>query len=472
MTCRSFFAGSLLTVAISISFAQAAAAASGDTASEFAPPASPITPAQALALVIDAYQRGPVADRVQIRVIPANTNGDSKGKIASDRAGGERRATAVVRVDRGDAAGFRPRQLRLELGSLLIHADHSLLLAISRLEPRSCFETELPEGLKPDRLTAVLPPLPLPQIAIALGGDRELTSPVSYVRGVTWSSVESRTLGGKPTYAILGRGRAGDVVLTIDQVTGRVRQFSADVLAGGGEGRLRLELACTPLDAGDPQSWPLNSEGRERVAAIDLLGPRAGDVTIGQRFPTLPILDATLAPFSVSDVFAPATPPGALVLVAFRPSADTEEARLILADAKAGIAAIEGLGIKSPRGVAPLAIRPIAVLEGDEIAVERLAAWTARWDAVDQKYLGQKFGSMLSTSSTGIALDRFGPGLAAALIVIAADQRVLGVVPLDGRADDEGAIRREFIAASGAESDAALRPPSDDAQVGPPVPTP
>lgn len=417
-----------------------------------------ITPTAAIGLLVDAYHRGPVADRVQIRVVPKNGN--------------ERRATALLRLDRGDAAGFRPRQLRLELGSLLIHADHAMLLAISRLEQRSCFETELAAGLKPEQLAGVMPPLPLPQIEIAFGDDAKLQRPLLYVRDVTWNGIESKTLANKPMYLVKGTSRAGEVTVMIDQVTGRLRQFTAEITAAGSEGQMRLEVSSTPLDAGDPQTWPLNSADRERVAALDLLGPRAGDLTIGQRFPALPILDATLAPFTPSDVFALANPPGALVLVAFRPSTDTDESRLILADAKAGIAALQGLGIKGAKGVSPLAIRPLAVLEGEEFAVERLAAWTARWDHVDQKQLGQKFGSMLSTSSSGISLDRFGPGLSAALIIIGSDQRVLGVVPLDGRVDDEGVIRREFIAASGAVADASLVPPKQTTPIGPPVPTP
>lgn len=417
-----------------------------------------ISPAAAIGLLVDAYHRGPVADRLQIRVIP--------------KSGSERRATALLRLDRGDAAGFRPRQMRLELGSLLVHADHAMLLAISRLESRSCFETELAGGLNPEQLAGVMPPLPLPQLEVAFGDDAKLQRPLLYVRDVSWNGIESKSLAGKPMYLVKGTSRTGDVTITLDQVTGRLRQFTADITAAGSEGQMRLEVTSTPIDAGDPQTWTLNSADRERVAALDLLGPRAGDLTVGQRFPALPILDATLAPFTPADVFSLANPPGALVLVAFRPSTDTDEARLILADAKAGIASLQGLGMATAKGVAPLAIRPLAVLEGEEFAVERLAAWTARWDHVDQKQLGQKFGSMLSTSSSGISLDRFGPGLAAALIIIGADQRVLGVVPLDGRADDEGVIRREFIAASGAVADASLVPPKQTAPIGPPVPTP
>ncbi|MDX2117462.1 MAG: hypothetical protein SFY96_04690 [Planctomycetota bacterium] len=436
-------------------------------------PAPDITAQDAIKLLVDAYRRGPVADRVQVRVVSfAPADPAKPAEKTTDKPGTERRATVVLRVDRGDAAGFRPRQLRLELGSLLLHADHSMLLAISRLEPRSCFETELARGLRPQELAAVIPPLPLPQIALALGDDSALADPLPYVRNVTWSGVESKQLAGKPVYVVKGTSRSGEVSITLDQVSGRLRQMSADVLAAGSEGRIRVELVVNQIDPGDPNGWTLSSADRERVAALDLLGPRAGDLTVGQKFPSLPILDAALAPFTPADVLGTANPPGALVLVAFRPSADTDEARLILADAKAGIGALQGLAIKSAKGIAPLAVRPLAVLEGEEIAVDRLAAWHARWDAVDQKTLGQRFGSMLSTSSSGIALDRFGPGLAAALIIIGGDQRVLGVVPLDGRADDERTIRREFIAASGAIVDETAHTPERDRPIGPPVPMP
>lgn len=187
--------------------------------------------------------------------------------------GSEQRVdTFVIRLQPGDTPRSGPRRMFLDLGQLKVFADQGTLTAISTAAPGKFAQKEYTPPLTPAVLATFLPPVPLPQLALASGDLKQLRAPTPYTPGVVWSGAAPDPLARPETIVIEGSGDAGPVTLTTNAETGRLIKLTATIHGRGGDSLLELASRALP-EPGDPASWAIKTEGRERVASVSELKP-------------------------------------------------------------------------------------------------------------------------------------------------------------------------------------------------------
>lgn len=219
------------------------------------PPAPGVSPAAA------SVHIAPEVVIRDLRSLHRERTVDQSFTLVARGAGGDtRRAEGRIRTEpSGD--------LRLELGDLTVWTFGGTLRAVHARDAEHYAEFDL--GTR-DRAAAVfdaLPPLPLPQIAIAAGSDDRLAAPTPYTRGVTWSPGEL-SLSPPPARVVMsGRAEASTIRLTIDAEGGWLREAVIEAE----EGSVRLEVSFDPPDAArasDPTRTPPSIEHRKRVLRL------------------------------------------------------------------------------------------------------------------------------------------------------------------------------------------------------------
>jgi hypothetical protein len=393
-----------------------------------------------------AYRAGPVADDVSITV-------------RTGAAGPERKERYRVRIAARSADGQQGPRLLLERGRLRVFGAPGKRVAADVGDETACVVWELEGDPTAEDLARHLPPVPLPQIALALGGENAARDLTPYTLGTVWSTATADERVTPSVVMLKGRCSGGDVTMVIDGrqgKSGRLRSFVAELKTDpGGAGRgMTLDLKCEPVvNPGDPKEWEIDPGTREHLGSISELRQRPAPIAVGKRVPVLRLLSGQGEEWEGSwpavqpDVGPPAPGIGAVVLVFFRVPGDVERAAGISRDAMAGVeAAVAWFNL--PAGPAGIAVRRVAVFRPMDFKPDRLAALG---NVRSPNQLSGSTGpdSLLQTPlnftiSPPATLDRFAAGADAALVLLDASKVLRAVIRLDGRADQSDAIAAEL----------------------------
>lgn len=424
----------------------------------------PIDPALALAEVRDAYRAGPVAERVRVTIHP-----DGKPAWHDE---------FVVRLDAGKAKDRSGASLGLEMGDLRVWASAGRVIGAHQRDQKSCFVSEYAGPLTPGALSQALPPIPVPQLAF-MTLDPEADSPLlgrdltPYTPLIVWEAAAADDSAGAALLSIRGhtapsitRPTAGKVLLAADLKTGRLIRFTADLEQGA-----QLTLDFEALSPGDPGAWAIDAEGRARVAHINDLKPRPGDVTVGKAVPDMLLSDIQTKPWNLLTAFSvPRGEPESsaadflvLLLVCEPREADAPKdpapppVPAALDDAAAGDLAIRAVTARLDRerllrtagdhALLPpkVAARTVFIVrKADSRAPAKVKAASARWG-----------DGLLWSASRETTIDRFTPGDDTAIIVIRPDRTLAGIIALAGRAAKQNEIESELSAVVSGAVDAA-----------------
>jgi len=239
-------------------------------------------PEQVLARVERAYATGSVADAFEIEIW---------------RAGEVRREAGVARFN------LRAREsptLRLEFGELAITATPLTrgfeLRGIHERDPLHVWTLATDAPLTARSLQRLLPPVTVPQLWLALGGDAGAVT--SLAPGVEWLDVVREREGGVDSLVVLGRSGQRPVKLGVDATSFRVRRFA--VRLSDEPDDLLVRVIAEPVgDAGGRDEWTIPLEGRERVASLSALSPRSRLINPGEPVPSLPLMTPAGEPWSL-----------------------------------------------------------------------------------------------------------------------------------------------------------------------------
>lgn len=414
-----------------------------------AAPAQPIEvdAGAALADAAGAYRAGPVAERitVSVRRVAGGLAADlavapaaaGRASVIRDRA--ERRAEIVLRLWPPAPGGAGDGAIALELGELHAVFSAGEVTVISERGDEVYYRAgyELPLGA--DDVHQLLPPLPLPQVDLALPPPGSPALPVSltpYAPRIVWGGAVVDDLE-HPTRVILrGRTTHGAVVLTTHPETGRLIEFACDLAGPDGDGvRPVLIARVEPLPAPAGPAPVIAVEGRRRVESISALAHRPSRAMAGRLVTGLSLRTATGEPWSLTDAFAPRAGergPDRVALLLVRSAQGDGGEGDVPASVRAAVGALTRLAERSALdGAWGVRWWGALVVEGEGAAgttpPEALAAAAAE--------VGLPAGRALWTRPADGTLDRYAPGADAAVLVIGQDRRLVGAVALDGESD-------------------------------------
>jgi hypothetical protein len=395
-----------------------------------------IDPALALSDAREAYRAGSVADHVRLTIRPA-------GRATF-------REDFIVRTAPQSADPARPAAVLLELGDLRVYASGGTLTAASQRSHVSFFQAQYaapppapPDAATPAALAPILPPLCLPQLALAFSAEDPVTTSIAdftaYTPRITFTSATADEKGGLvaltgQSHPPHGSAAPAPVALVIDARTGRLRRFETRLApdgAGGagapegasGDTTLLLEFA--PLEPGDPAAWAIDTAGRTRVEILSDLRPQPGDILRGRNVPDFTLADLKSQPWSTAAALAAPAGPGL--------SPPTHVAILFVRDAEADPHAL-------PAARRALAGLPAHVVTRTALILPRAGADTMQRlrAAVARAGLGD---DPLWSASPETTIDRFLPAAPLGIIVVRADRTLACAIALEAHATDEAAIR-------------------------------
>jgi len=206
----------------------------------------------ALASLRAVYRGGAITEEVRLTHTPAD--------------GPARRSAVVLALSAGGGGA-----LGLELGPLRVRAGGGRLVAWRADQPGRVYAAATDDPLTLDALTALLPPMPLPQLAAAFSRDAGLPEPIGQLRGVRWSLVPQHAQAPADAPAVLlGVGAGGSIRLYQDPASGRVTRFTVELDAGG-----RIDAEVRPADGPGTLLDPIQVEGKRLVPTLADLA--AGD---------------------------------------------------------------------------------------------------------------------------------------------------------------------------------------------------
>jgi len=253
---------------------------------------APLDPAHVVAQFRKAYHKRPFVESLDITV-----------RTASET----RRESAVVRANiKGE--------LRLELGDLIIWTEPARLLAVHRLNAGAFFQAPL-EG--PDRaaeFARVLPPLPIPQIALVLqphDAAPSLWTVSPLAASPHWDTATAAHRAKKPAVVLAG---------TCEQATVRVAGVGdppqlvfADTKSVRNDLTTTISADITRLD--EPVGkLEADLRGRTRVESLTDLRPLTPDLRPGLGMPDLIAEPATRGPKDASSALTPLGKPAVIVI--------------------------------------------------------------------------------------------------------------------------------------------------------------
>ncbi len=413
----------------------------------FRPPSDALPPDVALEASMEAYSNKVCADEMNV-------------KFKAPGAG-ERVDTFVIRMQPGETPRSGPRRMFLDLGQLKVFADRGTLTAISTAAPGKYAQMEYTPPLTPAVLATFLPPVPLPQLALAANDPKVLRSPTPYTPDVTWSDAQPEAAGRPQTVTITGLGPAGPVTLVTSTETGRMLKFAATIRGRAGESV--LELTSHPLaDPGDPSAWAIKTEGRERVAAVSDLRPTAAkrESADAKSVPDLTCIRPDMSRWSLHAAMD-GQPQSSMVLVLFRQTGAPERAGTVERDAKAALACIRSLRTGMPLpGESPDRREPLEFRSAAAVSIpladfnHQLEEARRGWGVAALERSATSAPSPIGAdelmgcgSAAEQWMDLLQPAAGALAVVIAADKSVQAVVKLDGRSADQAALGAELRAA-------------------------
>jgi hypothetical protein len=381
----------------------------------------------------------------------AKTTADEMSVRFRARGGGDRTDTIIVRIQNSPDG---PQRMLLDMGALRIYAAAGKLTAINTAAPGRYVEKAYTGVLSPASLADLIPPVPLPQLALAAGRGA-FNSPTPYTPSVSWTSAQVESLVHVRSLVLNGSNPNSTVTVWANPDTGRLTRLTATVRKHDSEST--VELAIHPVDPGDPASWAIKTEGRERAASLADLrsaAPRpAPEIAIGQPVPDLSFSKPDLTKWSLHAALADAVkeaaagaPSPPVILVLFRSPPQADKAEAIARDAKAGLAALRTAATSTDlsRLAHPLTAAAV-VIELADFNQDRWQEIARDWAAGSNPRVGAD--DLLWASSGAQTIDRLAPGAQAVVIVVAPDRNLRAAIRLDGRAGDTGGLLQDLNAA-------------------------
>lgn len=359
------------------------------------------------------FRSGPAACEVVVRAFAAD--------------GRERVSRVEVRTDPGDPASERPARVVLRLGrSLHVDASEGVLRAISPRNPESAFEGPIPHPLTPAAIETLLPAVPLPHVAWALGAPGRVEGVPVVLDVPPLGEVTLDRLARDPLRAEItlhGRNAGGVVEIGVDAESGHFRRLLGMVHATG----VAIEVASREVSPDG--RWGVETAGRRLVASLADLRPAPAEIPVGAKAVGLGLMGPDLTPWSVVDALhavgqdplEAGRGPVLAALVLYRADDPAMED-----GALAAVSALRGLKRlldrarlagedRTPR----LIVRPVGVFELDKFRPAEVRMLTERWEGV---------GVGVSWSSAGRALlDRFERGAGGVVILVDDEQTLRGV---------------------------------------------
>ena len=404
--------------------ALALAAAAPD--SHQAPPArdtsAPATVEQAFDKLHAAYRTGPVADRVQIKVLAD--------------AGIEHRSTVTVFLNRSANTTNKPTpSLRIDMGPLSLAVESNHFTAINKLERSTCFTADLPE-LTPANLWEVIPAIAIPEIELAFGQATKLPDLAPIATDVAWALAPQTTDATRPVFTLAGSSPQGHLSLVADASTGRLRHFTFEPAADLAKPASvhSVEMTIGPVEAGSPLKWELQSANRKPVASLQDLVPVRPALAVGDSLAEVTLMDADFVSYRIDQALdAAAHPTARVALVVFRLDADLPPTP---GSTGQGVVESTAAAIAQAARAQGLTVSGVAFTSINESDPDRLAELSIRW----AKLTATKF---LWTSSRELSLEFRGRTPSLGLVLLEAGKvKAVSEIPERYSADTDA---REIV---------------------------
>lgn len=410
----------------------------------------PPTATEALRRLTASYRSGPFAERVTL------TLNDEPPAADLDRA-------VLVRVFAGVSPTRQERAVRIDLPDLLLYAIAGRIVATRPSDPTGFVEWPIEGPPTLAALESILPPLALPQLALALGDDA-LTRPTPFGAVDSWELRAPTSPEPSTLVRLIGTGSSTITELVFDAITDRITEYT--IKPAPGRPGTTVHARCDTIAPGPVKSWIVSVDGRRQVRTIDELHTPPSELKVGDVLPALSFQDRQQARWSLADSLAGAKETDLGLLLLFRPTPNGDGP--ITPDVAAGFNALQHAWRKSvlknaERQSGPLNretpdskllfARGVAVFDLEAFTRDRLERLHGTWAASATSTTSDPkpavrpppdVASLLWTPTGTSSLDRLAPDARAVLLVIGADRTIRALVRLDGRASDEAAINAEL----------------------------
>lgn len=365
----------------------------------------------------------------------------------------------------GEAGGGAPPRLRLSMGRLDISVSKGRLIATSRSDATTYFESTLPDPITPESIRSALPPIPLPHIQWCFGSPEQRDNP--HPMGVSTTLVSKGDDG-------LEQFSASDGTLNVWKSGSPLHPRRIDFRGTNGT---QLYLALTPIDVRPDDQWEISIEGRRRVSSLAELRVDKAAPMIGRPMKDLGFTAPDLSDVSLAELLAPnpnAKNPNAsqasilLVVASTKDGMPVESANSDFAAARNAIdGAIESLHLRDADTEIRARVKVI-VLRGLPLAeLDVNAALVNATKLAEPLEASTNVPRVRNTTSADWVLkDQLGE-CSLAVLVVDGSRIVVHASPLDARAQDAEAVRAELLAAL--EKALAIAPPVAVPPVAPPA---
>lgn len=369
-----------------------------------------------------AYRSGPIAETIQIRV--------------KDASGAERRSTVVLRMDAGDEAAGKPRSVRMELGQLELWIHGDRMIVVPKFDLTRYAEFELARGPLRESIAKHVPAILLPELtlgdtAVLDFGDLGLLPTSAMVRWdePTVDRVTARTV-------ITGEG--GDAKFRVLTNRANDRLHSAIVTSESGPLRL-LELSVRSMDAGDPASWAISTQGKKKVDSIADLQRSSSTLEVGELYPfNASVLTMAMRNWSGRSEGKPV----ALVFVKvdiaglFAQEAEKRDASFNAATRKSAPAVSIVRGLTKGSNNQWIA-RNVAVIDPAELRMQVTPTLLTLLNPTESSVVTTPPNSPLMTTADALDLEPVFAGRNAAVVVLDKAATVRGIFPVGDRGETD-----------------------------------
>lgn len=406
----------------------------------------PANASQAVSRLRASYRSGAVAQRVTFLLND------------EDAAPGNAERSVVVRIFAGVSPAAADRAVRIDFPDMVVHCSAGRMVVTRPSDPSGYAEWPIDETPIVPMLERVLPPLALPQLALAFG-DPDFARPTPFGDVASWRLEPVPGVEAEVLTRLIGTGNDATTELVFDGVTDRLSAFTIKPVPG--RAGVEVRARCEAVDPGPRSSWAIGLDGRTRVASIADLRTTVSELGVGDVLSDLSFQDRHDVRWSLGAAMAGAVDPDVGVLLLFRPDPGSDGG--ISPDVAAGIAALqtcwrrsvlrdaerESGGTNSVRSRLVLG-RGVAVFRLEAFAREGLERLFVSWadEAESQSKHGVRTlpgAQGLLWAPTGVSsIDRIAPDSRAVLVVVRADRTIRAIVRLDGRGAEPAAITAEL----------------------------